>query len=55
MEIIVVIAYIVMLVGEFVLECLGWLVLALLGIIYGLVQSIVEGIKNRKKNKSEEN
>lgn len=55
MEIIVVIAYGLMLVAEFALEFLGWIALALLGLIYGLIQSIVEGIKERKKKKSEEN
>lgn len=52
MEIIVIIAYGIMLVGGFLLECLGWLALAVLAALYGLIQAIVEKRKEKKKNNS---
>ncbi len=55
MEIIVIIAYGIMLVGGFLLECLGWIALAVLAAIYGFIQAIVEKRKEKKKNSSKEN
>jgi hypothetical protein len=52
MEIIVIIAYGIMLVGGFLLECLWWVVLAVLAVLYGLIQAIVEKRKEKKQNNS---
>ena len=52
MEIIVIIAYGIMLVGGFLLECLWWIVLAVLAALYGLIQAIVEKRKEKKQNNS---
>lgn len=55
MEIIVIIAYVIMLVGEFLLECLFWVGLMIAGLIMGLIESIIEARKAKKNKNSEEN